>query len=113
MKFPKSLAGTMRVLHADGSIATKIQPEHWSPGFIQATIDARSEMRRFVLFRGEDVSGCSGLGVVAEGVVFTDSTVALRWLTSLKSTALYDSIDDVVAIHGHGGATEVRWIHGR
>jgi hypothetical protein len=66
-------------------------------------------MLRFVLHRTEDISGCSGVGQVAEGVRFTDGTVALRWTTRLRSTAVYDSVDDLVAIHGHDGATTVVW----
>jgi hypothetical protein len=66
-------------------------------------------VRRFVLHRTEDISGTSGVGEVAEGVRFTDGTVALRWTVELKSTAIYDSMDDLVKIHGHGGATTVEW----
>jgi hypothetical protein len=64
-------------------------------------------MKIFTLQRDEDVSGVSGTGAVAEGVVFTDGHVVMRWLTNTASTAFYDSIEDVAAIHGHGGATRV------
>jgi hypothetical protein len=67
-------------------------------------------MRRFFLDRAEDVTGASGVGCVAEGVAFTDGTVALRWLTTLRSTAIYNHIDDVAAIHGHDGLTTVVWM---
>jgi hypothetical protein len=66
--------------------------------------------RRFVLQRHVDVSGVSGVGTVAEGVEFTDRTCVLRWRVGLVSTAIYDNIDDVVAIHGHEGSTQVLWI---
>jgi len=36
-----------------------------------------------------------------EGVVFSDGTVALRWLTAKRSTAVWDSMKDMLAIHGH------------
>jgi hypothetical protein len=36
--------------------------------------------RRFVLERDVDVSGLSGTGVVADGVVFPDGIVALHYL---------------------------------
>lgn len=65
--------------------------------------------RRFVLNRSEDISGTSGTGVVAEGVRFSDGVVALRWTVARKSTAVYDSVDDLIAIHGHDGATTVVW----
>lgn len=67
-------------------------------------------MRRFILNRDEDVSGCSGTGVVAEGVVFTDGTTVLRWLTEYTSTAIYDSAKELISIHGHGGSTQLQWI---
>lgn len=67
-------------------------------------------VRRFRLRRDEDVHGVSGLGVVAEGVEFTDGRVAMRWLTEASSTAFYDSMGDVVTIHGHDGKTAVEWI---
>jgi hypothetical protein len=70
-------------------------------------------MRLFRLHRIEDVSGVSGIGIVAEGVVFSDGTVALRWLTETSSTAVYDSIEDARAVHGHDGKTEIVWLeHG-
>lgn len=67
-------------------------------------------MRRFMLLRVEDESGISGTGMVAEGVQFTDGRCAMRWRTDLRSTALYDSIEDLESIHGHGGKTVVVWI---
>lgn len=67
-------------------------------------------MRTFTLQREEDVSGVSGTGTVAEGAVFADGKVAMRWIVGMhKSTAIFDSIEDVVHIHGHEGATLVHW----
>lgn len=67
-------------------------------------------MRRFALDRVEDASGVSGTGVVAEGVEFSDGRVALRWRTAVTSVAIYDSMADLVAIHGHEGRTRVVYI---
>lgn len=67
-------------------------------------------MRRFVLERREDYSGVSGIGDVAEGVEFSDGKCAMRWRTDTASTALYDSAEDVVFIHGHEGRTTLRWV---
>lgn len=64
-------------------------------------------MRTFNLVRETDVSGVSGTGTVAEGVVFSDGTAAMRWLTEFASTAVYANIEQLEAIHGHGGATRV------
>lgn len=66
-------------------------------------------MKLFYLVRVKDVSGVSGEGVVAEGVEFTDGTVALRWVTEFRSTAIYASMVEMIAIHGHDGATVAVW----
>lgn len=67
--------------------------------------------RTFDLVRLQDATGISGTGTVAEGVVFNDGTTAMRWLTEHRSTTVYESAREVLAIHGHGGATEMRY-HG-
>jgi len=36
-----------------------------------------------------------------EGVVFRDGTVAVRWLTAKRSTSVWKSFSDFLAIHGH------------
>jgi len=64
-------------------------------------------MRTFTLLRVVDPSGISGTGVVAQGVVFDDGTCALRWLTAHRSTAVYDSVETLEKIHGHGGKTQI------
>jgi hypothetical protein len=64
-------------------------------------------MLRFQLHRDEDETGVSGVGVVAEGVLFTDGVAAIRWLTEPTSTAIYRSIADVEHIHGHQGKTRI------
>lgn len=66
-------------------------------------------MRRFHLQRDEDATGTSGIGTVAEGVVFANGKVALSWLTPISSVAIYDAIGHVEHIHGHGGKTRVVW----
>lgn len=63
-----------------------------------------------VLFRLErdvDASGVSGTGVVAYGVVFGDGTSVLRWNGDKASTAIYASMGELLAVHGHGGLTRV------
>lgn len=66
--------------------------------------------RRFLLFRHTDVSGVSGPGVVAEGVEFTDGTCSQRWRGDHPSTSVWSSTEEIEAVHGHEGATEIRWI---
>lgn len=64
----------------------------------------------FCLIRHDDETGVSGTGHVATGVEFEDGTVAMRWRTGTASTAVYDSVADVIEIHGHGGKTTVAYI---
>ena len=66
--------------------------------------------RRFYTERTVDVSGVSGTGVVAFGVMFPDGTTVLRWNTETASTAIYNSIHELEAIHGHGGSTTIHWL---
>jgi len=66
--------------------------------------------RRFYLQRRVDVNNISGTGRVAEGVQFSDGRVAMRWLSDTPTTTLFDDIDHLSRIHGHGGTTEVVWI---
>lgn len=63
----------------------------------------------FRLIREVDETGVSGTGHVADGVVWHDGTVAVRWRTDTRSTVVYDSLADVEKIHGHGGKTRVVW----
>jgi hypothetical protein len=67
-------------------------------------------MRRFILVREVDVTGVSGTGKVAEGVVFADGTVAIRWLGDTPSTVVWASLDHAMRVHGHNGATVARMI---
>lgn len=67
-------------------------------------------MRRFELHRDTDPSGVSGVGVVAQGVVFTDGVAAMRWLGGENSTVVFDSIGALMRIHGHAGATRLVWL---
>lgn len=65
--------------------------------------------RVFFLVRLADETGVSGTGIVADGVQFQDGSCALCWATEHTSVAVYRSIDDVQAIHGHGGKTVIAW----
>jgi len=69
--------------------------------------------RRFELHRREDETGISGTGHIADGVEFEDGTCALRWRTEHRSTAIYPSFKDLLAIHGHDGKTKAVWIDSR
>jgi len=64
-------------------------------------------LRHFYLQRDEDASGSSGTGRVAEAFRFEDGWVALHWLVAPFSSTWFVSVDDLKAIHGHGGATRL------
>jgi hypothetical protein len=66
-------------------------------------------VRTFHLNRIDDETGVSGTGRVVEGIEFSDGAVVTRWMTEKTSYGFYKSIDDVIAIHGHGGRTVVEW----
>ncbi len=69
--------------------------------------------RRFQLHRDSDVTGASGTGLVADGVEWPDGTVSIRWRGERPSVVFWQSqaaMEDVYAIHGHGGATRIVWL---
>ncbi|MFJ5259118.1 hypothetical protein ACIQAC_01405 [Streptomyces sp. NPDC088387] len=65
--------------------------------------------RLFHLQRDHDVSGVSGTGRVANGVLWPDGTVSLRWIGERPSTVHWDRLADAEHVHGHGGATRILW----
>lgn len=66
--------------------------------------------RRFVLIRDVDPNGISGTGLVTEGVRFRDGVCAMHWVSAHRSTCVYDSVEDLLAIHGHEGNTRILWL---
>jgi hypothetical protein len=69
-----------------------------------------SQMRRFVLVRGEDLTGVSGTGEVAEGTVFSDGLVVIHWLREPFAMGVYQALEDVLSVHGHEGRTQLQYI---
>lgn len=71
--------------------------------------DPDSCPRPFVLQRDVDDTGVSGVGIVAEGVEFTDGTVALRWRSAWPSSVVFHErgLEAVAQVHGHGGKTRI------
>lgn len=48
-----------------------------------------------------------------EGVMFSDGTVCLRWLTAKRSHSIWASVEDMLAVHGHPEyGTEIEWHDG-
>ncbi|RLU79247.1 hypothetical protein CTZ27_37010 [Streptomyces griseocarneus] len=75
--------------------------------------DERTEPRArvFVLQRDRDMSGVSGTGVVADGVLWPDGTASIRWRGHHPSIVFWSGgITDAEAVHGHGGATRIVWL---
>jgi len=69
-------------------------------------------MRRFYLFRKEDVHGMSGTGRVADGVEFDNGWVALTWKGEVASLTTFHSISAVQKLHTHNGQhdTQIIWV---
>lgn len=65
------------------------------------------KIKHFYLQRKVDVSGTSGTGIVARGVILPSGKAVLEWTSFHTSIAIYNNIQDVESIHGHEGATEV------
>lgn len=72
----------------------------------------KSFARRFILERNKDVTGTSGTGTVAEGVMFSGGKVALHWFSHYGAVNVYDSIEVVRVLHGHSGSTQIVWLDG-
>jgi hypothetical protein len=48
-----------------------------------------------------------------EGVIFSDGTVALRWMTPLRSTSVWPDIESALGVHGHPEyGTVIEWHDG-
>jgi hypothetical protein len=68
------------------------------------------QVRRFHLKRDVDVSGVSGTGIVAFGVQAPNGTCVLWWDSEHESIGIYPSMDTLLAIHGHSGATQAVFV---
>jgi hypothetical protein len=66
--------------------------------------------RRFELYRFRDPSGGGGTGVVAQGTEYSNGWVSLAWLGQWPSMSVWPDIDSMLEVHGHLGASEVRWL---
>jgi len=73
-------------------------------------MDELSKVKVFYLTRHKDVTGMSGEGVVAVGVIFSDGQAVYKWLDKdgvSGAINIRKSLDDVIKIHGHEGCTTV------
>lgn len=70
-----------------------------------------SGLRRFVLDRVIDVTGVSGVGLIAEGMEWSDGTASVRWTGEHNSITYWPGgVQVLEAVHGHGGATKVIYL---
>ncbi len=68
-------------------------------------------MRNFFLDRLIDDSKISGTGAVAQGTEYDDGICTLHWIVgSVRSTTIFNSIEEIKSIHGHGGHTVLKFI---
>jgi hypothetical protein len=73
-------------------------------------ISSNNQMRRFVLIRVEDITGVSGTGEVAEGTVFSSGLAVIHWLREPHAMGVYQTLEDVISVHGHEGRTQLQFI---
>jgi hypothetical protein len=68
--------------------------------------------RRFELHRDVDVTGVSGTGVVAEGIVYSDGVATLHWISQWPSSVVHyeRGMESIEHVHGHGGHTRIVWL---
>lgn len=84
-----------------------------TPGIYQTETEKderQLSMRRFLLVRERDLTGVSGIGIVAEGAEFTSGLTVMRWLREPYAVGVFQSVADLIAVHGHEGATHIRFI---
>lgn len=67
-------------------------------------------LKRFRLVRHHDETGVSGTGIIAYGIHFPDGVCVTRWNNPIAQTCVWNSIDHIETIHGHGGNTEIEWL---
>ncbi len=67
-------------------------------------------MRRFFLIRDIDESGCSGTGVVAQGMQFDSGRAVMEWLVPPCSLNIFASVEELISVHGHCGKSRVEFI---
>jgi len=70
-----------------------------------------SKIIPFFVVRHMDLHGNTGRGIVAEGVIFSSGKCVMTWLDKIASINIFQSVDEMLAIHGHGGKTIIFMWH--
>lgn len=83
-------------------------PNYPQPNAVVPTpVVQQFDAKLFVLMRNSDHTGATGNGKVAEGVEFTDGTVAVNWAHGEKT--VHPNIKRMLASHGNHGDTVIVW----
>ncbi len=70
-------------------------------------------MRRFFLVRDVDETGCSGTGLVAQGLELDSGRAVMEWLVPPCSINIFGSVEELITVHGHSGKSKVQFIDDR
>jgi len=75
--------------------------------------NTRSDLKAFTILRNNDASGVSGIGRVADGVIFSDGFCVIRWRSEVTSLSVFHSFEDFEKIHVKShpeNMTEIVWV---
>ncbi len=80
---------------------SKLDLDSLQPKIIPGTMKAPEGMTKFTISRINDQSGVSGIGVVAQGVIFAAGQVAIQWLTPYPDgdVQIKSSLEKWIEIH--------------
>ena len=87
-------------------------------GLLREVVENMSEIKRFLAYRHDmnnrethnELQKNDESEPQFEGVVFSDGTVALRWLAPLRSTSIWPDIETALGVHGHPEyGTDIIW----
>lgn len=68
------------------------------------------QKKLFYLNRTKDIAGVSGTGKVAAGVRLSNGYCLMFWLTPHNSAVVYPDMEDLRAVHCHGGNSEIEFV---
>lgn len=74
---------------------------------------ASLQPRRFLLWPKDNLTGRARPAAYAEGVMFTDGSIAVRWAGVIPITVFYPAsggLDAVLSGFGFGGGADIEWI---
>lgn len=76
------------------------------PGYADST-QVAFKTKNYWLYRLVDSTGISGRGLVANVAVFPNGRAVVAWCVPGKpnSVSVFDTVEDLMSIHGHGSNT--------